>query len=485
MLLAASTAVVANASDASPVPPDSGSSVRSPHQDAAPAGPSSAERPAFVPPTVPLDPRIKSDRITESDPPALPAELHQPLAASLRIATDPAQVPLPPALQERARAALTKGLDYLRAKQAPNGGWMETASAAPSNDSARPAPVAVAVTALALKALAQATATAPADDPAIERAAGFIASAQRPDGTFDDGGMSSYVHSCVVAGLASLQDARMTDRLQQALRTLIALQWDQGEGVSARQDWFGGVGYGHNGRPDLSNTQLMLDALHDAGVSPDDPAVQRALAFVVRAQNLKSTNSATWAQAGPDDGGFVYTPANGGESMASQAAGEGRYGELLPDQAKRSLRSYGSMTYAGFKSLLYCGLAPDDLRVRAAYDWIRRHFSFHENPGMGQEGLYYYYHAMARALVAAQQPTIIPLVPAADGTDAVKEGTPQNWRLVLVESLLERQRDDGSWLNTADRWLEGNPELCTIYAALALEEVLKEAPAAEKPAPKR
>ncbi|MEE2719967.1 MAG: hypothetical protein VX727_09310, partial [Planctomycetota bacterium] len=163
-----------------------------------------------------------------------------------------------------------------------------------------------------------------------------------------------------------------------------------------------------------------------------------------------------------DDGGFVYTPANGGESMGSQYAGEGRYGELIPAGQPRSLRSYGSMTYAGFKSLIYAGLDENDPRVRAAYDWIRRHWTFRENPGLGQQGLYYYWLAMSRALRAGQQPII---------TDA--EGTPHDWRHELADEILRRQRTDGSWLNPEDRWLEGEQELATLYAILALEELLK------------
>jgi len=32
--------------------------------------------------------------------------------------------------------------------------------------------------------------------------------------------------------------------------------------------------------------------LHEAGISPDEPSVQRALTFVSRAQNLRATNKA-------------------------------------------------------------------------------------------------------------------------------------------------------------------------------------------------
>ncbi|MCA9245444.1 MAG: hypothetical protein KDA32_15935, partial [Phycisphaerales bacterium] len=166
-------------------------------------------------------------------------------------------------------------------------------------------------------------------------------------------------------------------------------------------------------------------------MSPDEPAFQRALAFVSRAQNLKATNGAEWAG---DDGGFIYTPANGGESMASEYAGEGRHGEHRPETAPPGLRSYGSMTYAGFKSMLHAGLSADDVRVRAAFDWMRRHWTFDENPGLGEQGLYYYYHTVARALAVGQQTTITDL-----------DGVAHNWREELIDALARRQQEDGSW----------------------------------------
>ena len=65
------------------------------------------------------------------------------------------------------------------------------------------------------------------------------------------------------------------------------------------------------------------------------------------------------------------------------------------------LRSYGSMTYAGLKSMIYCGAGPEDPRVKAATKWIKDHYTLAENPGMGQQGLYYYYQTMSKALAAA------------------------------------------------------------------------------------
>ena len=110
----------------------------------------------------------------------------------------------------------------------------------------------------------------------------------------------------------------------------------------------------------------------------------------------------------------------------------------------------------------YAGLSQNDIRVRAAFDWIRRHWTFEENPGLGQQGLYYYYLTMARTLTIAQQHTITDI-----------EGVDHNWRVELIEALLKRQASDGSWKNEADRWLEGEPVMATTYALLSLEEALK------------
>src|SRR5690606_22403475 len=133
---------------------------------------------------------------------------------------------------------------------------------------------------------------------------------------------------------------------------------DDTKGEQVVQDendpFYGGWGYGGRsrgpGRPDMSNLQMTLEALHDAGLQPDDPAYQRPITFITRQQNLGETNDQPWAG---NDGGFVYSPAANrqGESMA---------GEYTTPTGERRLRSYGSMTYAGLKSMIYAGLTKDD-----------------------------------------------------------------------------------------------------------------------------
>jgi squalene-hopene/tetraprenyl-beta-curcumene cyclase len=221
-------------------------------------------------------------------------------------------------------------------------------------------------------------------------------------------------------------------------------QWDAGEDTDPSNFNFGGAGYGRQKRPDLSNTAFFMDALKAMKHDPDDPAVQQALVFISRCQNLESEHNTTPFSARNPDGGFYYTPAAGGSSQAGQTETGG-------------LRSYGSMTYAGLKSMIFAGVGPEDPRVKAAIEWIRRNYTLDTNPGIGSAGQYYYYHTFAKALDAVGVATFED-----------ERGVKHDWRAELVSALASRQNQDGSWINENDRWLEGDPNLVTSYALLAL-----------------
>ena len=77
-----------------------------------------------------------------------------------------------------------------------------------------------------------------------------------------------------------------------------------------------------------------------------------------------------------------------------------RRASMAGETADGGLRSYGSMTYAGLKSMIYAGVGPDDPRVKAAVEVDPQHYDLAANPGMGDAGLYYYYHTFAKALDA-------------------------------------------------------------------------------------
>jgi squalene-hopene/tetraprenyl-beta-curcumene cyclase len=285
------------------------------------------------------------------------------------------------------------------------------------------------------------------DDPLVARSLAYVQRMAQPDGGIHkpDSLYRNY-ETClaVMCFTQANRDGRYNELLAKADRFLKGIQWDQGEGLESSDPGFGGAGYGSHKRPDLSNTSFLLDALHALGNDAEDEAVQRALLFVSRCQNLESAHNDTEFAAKINDGGFYYTSAAGGTSQAGKDASGG-------------LRSYASMTYAGLKSMLYAGVDSSDTRVQAALKWLRQNYDLQSNPGMGDAGLYYYYHTFAKALDA---------LGAATFTDA--EGQEHDWRKELNQVLASRQQPNGSWLNANQRWLEGNPDLVTGYALLAL-----------------
>lgn len=118
------------------------------------------------------------------------------------------------------------------------------------------------------------------------------------------------------------------------------------------------------------------------------------------------------------------------------------------------------MTYAGLKSMIYAGLSADDPRVMAAMEFIRKNYSLTENPGMGHAGQFYYYHTFAKSLKVA-------------GVEILDDdsGKPHDWKMELGEQLIQMQQEDGSWVNQQnDRWMEGDRQLVTAYALLALAQ---------------
>jgi squalene-hopene/tetraprenyl-beta-curcumene cyclase len=253
----------------------------------------------------------------------------------------------------------------------------------------------------------------------------------------------------MVALAACNKDGRYDKEIKAAEAFVKGLQWDDGEGPGPSDPAYGGAGYGKKNRPDLSNTSFLIEALRSVGTGADDPAIQRALVFVSRTQNLEGPNNTLPFPAKNPDGGFYYTPAAGGESQAGQTPNGG-------------LRSYASMTYAGLKSMIFAGLTKDDPRVKAALSWLQKHYTFAENPGMGSAGLFYYYHTAAKALDVLGEESF---------TDAA--GKQHAWRSELADVILARQQPDGSWVNENPRWMEGDPNLVTSYALLALSYCTK------------
>ncbi|MCL2648315.1 MAG: terpene cyclase/mutase family protein [Phycisphaerales bacterium] len=348
-----------------------------------------------------------------------------------------------------------KALDFLLTQQDKDGAWVPT-----------PGP---AVTALVLKSLVQAGHSP--DEPALQKALAIIDKAHQKDGGWYIDGHATYNTSITLSALAALTPAtrdKYKDQITQAQNFLKSIQSgsataatdDKGATVDKKHPWYGGWGYGEGStlkpgrRPDLSNTHFVIEALRDSGLPANDESIQRAVTFLTRSQ-ASEANDLPWSK-GRDEGGFIYSTA---WNPATNSFGQS---PLTKDRdGKDIIAAYGSMTYAGLKSMIYADLKPDDARVKAALRWISNNYSLQINPGLKtDEGLYYYYFVFASTLTALNQDTI---------TDA--KGVKHDWRTEFETEMAKRQHPDGSFVNTADKWMESNPVLATTYVVLGLQEL--------------
>ena len=296
----------------------------------------------------------------------------------------------------------------------------------------------------------------------VERGVAYILSSVRDDGGIYRSGLAAYNTSLCMVALTAVGDPKHEGIIRRARAFLAGMQQDDGEKGKVDGPSDGGFGYesgGEKAYADLSNTVIALEAFRMSQAVEADkapivigegssagPDWSAAIEFLKKCQHLRSVNKARWVSDEPRDAGsFIYRD---GESKAA---------EKLPDGTV-ALRGYASMTYAGLLSMIYAEVGRKDPRVASAYEWLRRNYSLEENPGMGAQGLYYYYHTMAKAL-------------AAYGDDVLKleDGREIRWRRELTGKLLELQKGEGHWVNENGRWWESDPVLVTAYALLTLQ----------------
>ncbi len=339
-----------------------------------------------------------------------------------------------PELTKQARASVEKGLAWLLTQQKPSGAWSEENMPA--------------LTALPLWAIAASGSKefGPMQDKAVAR----LLELQRPDGGIyvpvpgrKGGGLGNYNSSICAMALQATGRKEAVPAILKA-RTYIASSQHFGDDSHS-----GGFGYDKDTQrayADLNNTQYSMDAmrrtqsvedLRPAGDKKADINWDAALKYVEQMQNKEGETAGGFAYNTEDPKGGAVTNANG----------------------KIMLRAYGSMTYAGLLAMVHTKLEKSDPRVRSAVDFGARYWTVEENPGQGQQGVYFYFNIMARALSAA-------------GVDALrKSGSSEDirWREELVKKLIALQKPDGSWVNANNRWWENDPILASSYALLALE----------------
>lgn len=347
-------------------------------------------------------------------------------------------------LKQEAAMAIRRSVGFLEKSQ--------DAATGAIGDAEQPAITALAVLAI-LGDPGREAQTLPA---AARRAYDFIASTAQPDGGLYVKGLANYNTSICLTALMAHPTGDWRPLARKARGYITGLQQDNEEKGEADHSHDGGIGYGGSSKySDLSNTHFALEALYYAQAldseqppSPDEPKLnyEAAIAFVSRCQNLKQHNASAWVSEDPaNKGGFVYEP------------GVSKAGETDLGDGRKALRSSGSISYAALLSLIYAKLSPDDERVKAVLVWLQDNFSATENPGLGGQGLYYYYHSMAKALTALNL-----------GELRKSDGTAIDWRQEIGNRLLNSQQPAGSWINPTARWRESDAVYATALATLTL-----------------
>ena len=335
-------------------------------------------------------------------------------------------------LNEKVDASVSRGLDWLAARQNPDGSW-----------SNRNCP---ALTALPVKAFARSS--HPRKDEIVAKGVRYLLSCVQKDGGIyrpasagKGAGLSNYNTAICMSALHAAGDTELLATIRNARKFIAGAQYMGGD------TYRGGFGYDRNSSlvyTDLRSTFHVVDAMAETasvekyrptGEPRTDIDWNETVKYIKKIQNT--------AAAGKDQaGGFTRKPS----------------------ESKIVFRSYGSMTYSGMLALIHANVSKDDVRVRSAFDWSARHWSLRENPGMGKQGLYFFYNVLAKALLAYGQ----DVIPSANGHSSV------NWRAALGRRLRDLQKTDpktghGYWTNDSSRFWENDPVLVTSYAILALQ----------------
>ncbi len=354
-------------------------------------------------------------------------------------------------LQVEMKAAIKRGNEFLKSKQDPKGHWDD--------------PETTAFTALALSAAVhdpnlESRAQLPEH---LEKAYAWMLTQQKDDGGIYGKGLGNYNTSAAIMALLAIGRVEYEPAIVKARRYLINLQADYDNRGESDNKYDGGIGYGGTySHSDVSNTYLAIEAIAhsksiiEEGKHGKQPELNwdAAMQFISRSQNLEETNDQEFASNDPvNKGGFVYFP------------GDSKGGEMKTAEGRTALRSYGSMSYAGLLSFFHAKLDKDDPRVTAVNEWLSNNFTLDENPGLGPQGLYYYYQVMAKTLNATGKDKLI-----------TKDGKEIDWRKQLAEKLLSTQKPDGSWINDNSRWMENNSVLVTAYTVMALEQIYASCP---------
>lgn len=315
--------------------------------------------------------------------------------------------------------ALEKGVQYLWAQQAADGGWHSRTYGLLAQG--------LSLTPFVLEALSRVPETVHRQ-AGLERALSFIRSAVQSDVA----DYPAYSTALAVSAICRARRNGWRDQIEPMLSWLRTRQFTEQNGWRATDAAYGAWGMGGErrtppgtGHVDLSMTRYALQALRDAGLDRD-PAFEAARVYVQRCQN--------------PDGGFFFTTTEFDTNKA------GHDGKLF--------RSYGTTTADGILALLAIGIPPSDACIQSARRWFTAPHPEMLVPGFTggayqrwPRGLAFYY--------------------ASSVTEAFRALGNDTGR-IIPDALKRLQEPDGSWSNSENLVKEDDPLIATAFAIRAL-----------------
>ena len=350
-------------------------------------------------------------------------------------------------------AAIARGVEWLLARQQPDGSWRSETYAQLGDGPAATALVAATLAQVSARAAKTSAAAAPdATQQALQQALKYLVRSHALDG---EQRAASSEYPTYAAALTLLAIERLptverepyADAASRLRERLVAVQVTapQLNKIAVNGD-VGGWGLVGGDPADVSSfrtanvstTRYALAALHSVA-SQHPQSFKRARQFLRYRQNA--------------DGGFTFL-SNPVDQLNKAGAIEGK----TPD-APLIARSYGTATADGLLALRAAGHSPSSPPVAAAIGWLNDHSEVDAVPGFPSDavstamsqGLFYYY---AAALAEAMR--------------AYPDATFSRRAAELEAEIASRQRPEGSWANTISTMREDDPLVATALALSAL-----------------
>lgn len=336
---------------------------------------------------------------------------------------------------------LARGVAWLMAQQAGDGGWHSEETGALRSGAATTAFAVYAVSFAPQELRSRHRKQLQAGFDFLRKGIARKGYVVAPDGTAD---YPTYASAMTLLASRRLGFGLADEEADKLAAFLAEAQLDEQEDFTPDNphyggwDFMGGTGVkGATSGTNVSVSSFALEALAASKNGDFQEVLARGGRWAGRCQNF------------PGDGGFVFHPEP--EHLGNKAG--------LVEETMRP-RSYGTTTADGLACLLFSGAAADDERVRAAVDWLARHEKVHVVPGF--ENASDYARGWAEALKFYYAFVLSRVLPALPQDAAGKR------RAALARFLAAEQRDDGSWRNKSALMRENDPLLATCLAVTAL-----------------